>query len=260
MIWRKSGKIEWLESDQLSSIGVKHGWFSRQGGLSKGSFESLNIKHGMSDPQENVAANRELALAALGLKSENMVFIRHEFKDKILDVEKEKPSTQQDYFSADAVFSTDSKVVLAQGIADCGTIIISDKNAKILALVHSGWQPTRLNIVEKVVQKFISSGFQPDQLLASLGPMACGKCYEFGPEARQLFEGKYITQKGDQLFLDVRAKIHDQLKDSGVLEIDDCGVCTIEDQNFFSFRRDKDEHGECGRFMTVVSLPPKPAN
>ena len=98
-------------------------------------------------------------------------------------------------------------------------------------------------------------GIQSENITAVLGPAICKKCYEFGNEAKELFDEQYLSKKGDRYHVDLKSWTADELKKGGVGQVEDVGICTYEDQRFFSYRRDKDKNDHTGRFMTVVALP-----
>lgn len=231
-----------------SSLGARHGWFERSGGVSEGDFASLNVKKGFADSDENVTENRRRACRVLDANPDEMVFIRHEHGDELLIADEQ---TEPGDYIADATITNVPGRVLAQGTADCGTIVLSDPAGKVVGLIHASWRTLRTDLIQKTMAAIKEMTDEP--ISAALGPMACAKCYEFGDEATDLFDTKYLkTIKGRQ-HVDMATMIVDQLKSAGVNSIENLSVCTIEDERFFSHRRDKNADGECGRFLTLVS-------
>jgi YfiH family protein len=253
--------------------GIKHGWFMRYGGVSEDLFESLNGKKGMGDPDKNVDENRRRAINALfpGSKPENnLVHIIHQFKTGILTAS--EPGEFKDY---DACMTIDRELVLSQTTADCASLVIADLNRKVIALVHGSWHTLKANLICDVVAKLKQlSGV--GELVAGIGPMICKNCYEFGPEARDLFDTKYLitpqshpefisgseesdskilkqvqNDKQTRYLVDLKQMVIDQLKDSGISKIDDVHICTKEDERFFSHRR---SGADSGRMITLASL------
>lgn len=238
-------EVQFLESKLLSSFGVNHGWFMRHGGVSAGLFESLNGKKGSGDNDEKVYENRRRAWAALDLNSKKLAHIVHEFKTNIL-VATERGEFE--YF--DASITDERDIVLSQTTADCASVIIADKKRSVVALVHGSWHTLKAKIICDVVAK-LKSEFGAIDLVAGIGPMICKKCYEFGPEANDLFDACYLQPKLGKYLADLKQMVIDQLQESGVSEVDDLNICTLEDERFFSHRRNG---AKSGRMITLASL------
>lgn len=242
--------VQLVTSQQLSDLGVKHGWFMRFGGLSTGLFESLNGKKGSGDSDRHVDENRRRALKVLfpGLDSgskPNLTHIIHEFKTNILPA-----TTEGEFEGFDAVHTTDQDLVLSQTTADCASIILADKNSQIVATIHGSWHTISKGIIKKVINE-IDSVAGTGELIAGLGPMICRDCFEFGEEAKDIFHSEYLAKKGDKYLVDLKQMVIDQLSQSGVSRIDDVNICTKEDSRFFSHRRDG---AHSGRMITLASL------
>jgi len=254
-------KVQFVSSELLLKTGIRHGWFMRYGGVSEGLFESLNGKKGIGDGDENVDENRRRALAALChpeldsgsscnkdyclRRNDSIAHIVHEFKSNILDANQ---SGVFEFF--DASITDNKDIVLSQTTADCASIIISDLKGRCVALVHGSWHTLKAKIICDVVAK-LKQDFKATDLVAGIGPMICKKCYEFGPEAKELFDYKYLQPNTERYLVDLKQMVKDQLVDSGVREIDDLSICTLEDERFFSHRR---SGAHSGRMITLASL------
>lgn len=243
----------YLTSPKLAALGIKHGWFTRSGGVSLAEFASLNVKKGLGDPDEHVENNRRSALSVLGLSDQNLVYITHLHGDKVLIADRQMVGTDQ---PADAVLTDDPTLVLGQGTADCGTLILAASDRSVVGLIHASWRTLREGIIAKtfdlIQQKY---AVEPDELIAAIGPAICRQCYEFGPEADELFDAKYVDKVAhNSRHVDLKAMMHDQLREGRVRQVEDLHICTMEDPRFFSHRQ-REEPSQTGRFFTVVSLP-----
>ncbi len=244
----------------------------RYGGVSEGLFESLNGKKGTGDLNSNVDENRRRALAAVipaeaGIQKEaaQLAHIIHQFKTNILEAKRAGV-----YEGFDASYTTSPDVILSQTTADCGSIIITDTKGSVVALVHGSWHTLRDKIICETIAKL--KEHTANELVAGLGPMICKNCYEFGAEAKELFDPKYLSQldpvrhpvptsvipakAGIQKtevkhLVDLKQMIIDQLSESGITKIDDVNICTLEDKRFFSHRR---SGAKSGRMITLTSL------
>ncbi len=244
--------VQYLSSELLNTAGVTHGWFMRYGGTSSGAYESLNGKKGMDDADEHVIENRQRALTTLrpvtamhsGQLNRQVAHIIHEFKDNILMVRE-----AGEFRGFDASIATLNDVVLSQTTADCGTVIIASVGGDALTILHGSWHTLSAKIICKTVAKLKT--ITQLELVAGVGPMICKNCYDFGSEAKNLFEPKYITPKGEKYLVDLKQMVIDQLHESGVTKVDDLDICTFEDERFFSVRRDG---SNSGRFLTLATL------
>lgn len=262
-------EVKYVSSELLNSIGIKHGWFMRYGGVSEGLFASLNGKKGSGDTDKNVNENRRRALRVLttseaGTWSVGTAHIIHEFRTNILRAEE-----LGDFRFYDDSFTEKQGLVLSQTTADCASIIIGDTNKKVVSLIHGSWHTLNANIICDTVAKLKSiSGV--GELVAGIGPMICKNCYEFGPEAKELFNFIYLTpvfrhsrvdgnpvqtnsahSTQNKYLVDLKQMVINQLNESGIAKIDDLNICTKEDERFFSHRRDG---ASSGRMITLTSL------
>lgn len=237
-------EVDFVQSAMLDDRGIRHAWFMRYGGVSEGLFTSLNGKKGIGDPDANVMQNRQRAAQALGLKGQDIAHIVHAFKTDILVAD-----TAGEYTFFDAAITTDPTLVLSQTTADCGSIIVASEDQKVLSIIHGSWHTLRDNIIRDTVAKMKSHSTQP--FLAAIGPMICQDCYEFGPEAAQLFDAHYLKPAGQKFLVDLKQMIIDQLHESGVTQIDDLHICTKEDQRFFSHRR---SGAKSGRMLVLARV------
>jgi len=240
-----NNEVEFLTSSVLTKAGILHGWFTKYGGTSTGLFSSLNGKKENGDSDRNVDENRNRALKSVaGDSSFAISHIIHKFKTTILT--STEPGEHKGF---DASISTKSDTALSQSTADCGTIIIADLEGSVVALVHGSWHTLSESIICEVTQKL--KDYTTGELIAGIGPMICKRCYEYGPKAQNKFNKKYVTKISDSYFVDLKQMILDQLKKSGIEQIDDVNVCTKEDERFFSHRRNGKNSG---RFITLAKV------
>lgn len=236
--------VQFLSSKLLNNAGIQHGWFMRYGGVSDNLFSSLNVKKGNGDNDSNVEENRRRALSTLfkADQSGSLAFITHKFKTETIIVK-----DPGEYFGYDASITIQKEVILAQGTADCGSVIVASVDGGVIALVHGSWHTLRDKIICDVVAEIKSH--TSELLIAGIGPMICQNCYEFGSEAAMLFDKKYLRKIDNKLYVNLKQMIIDQLIESGVTKIDDTNICTFEDSRFFSHRRDG---AKSGRYLTLA--------
>ncbi len=241
-------KVEYLTS---KVIPFRHGFFTRLGGVSKKPFDSLNVTTRVGDSEKNVATNRRRALSALNLDVKNLAFIDEmPHGDKILAVT--EAAKGLDFNDYDAIMTNQADIVLGMSVADCAVIVITSEKDSVLGMAHSGWRGTYANIVPKLVEAMVEEyGVEPADLVAAIGPTVTVETYEVGKEVADNFDERYVEKRDGSLYLNLPLAIEDQLVESGVRTVDNVNVDTINDERFYSFRR---ENGETGRFLVVATL------
>lgn len=232
-------------------VGFRHGFFTREGGVSKDQFESLNATARVGDTDENVATNRKRALAALKLKPENLAFLDHlEHSNRILSVS--EAARGLDFDGYDAIITNVGGVILGISSADCAIIMLASEKEGVIGLVHSGWRGTRAFAVAKAIQAMVEEyRINPAHLRAVIGPAISSQSYEIGHDVAKEFDDRYLRRVKDKTYLDLGLAIEDQLIESGVKQIENLTVNTYTDERFFSYRRD---NGDTGRNLTVATL------
>lgn len=246
MIRRAKDSIIWYESELLKKLSVKHGFFASKGGVSSGAFESLNVKTGIGDNEENVTNNRELIKNTLDYKA--IVFSNH------LPHETELVWTDGDTGSdpaVDALATDTKKLAIGLSTADCLPIIISDGN--VLSVIHAGWRGTVAGIVEKTIDKLVANhGLNVSATVAACGPCICKDHFIVRDRAaQQLRSLAGESASGAEYKADLIALNVDQLERSGIKQIDKLGICSYESDEFYSFRQ---SNGKTGRNMTAALL------
>lgn len=217
---------------------------------------ALFPEHGLSFAPANILGNEEVKAHKTALANflqtdyKNLIFTFQTHSDKILKVDEEYIHSD-----GDGMFTNLFNKFLVIKIADCAAVLLYDSQHQNIAAVHSGWRGTMQNIVKKAILKLKKNyGTNPKNILAYISPCASFEKYEVEWDVAQYFPD-YIkeTREGKYLF-DNKGQIKNQLLDAGVkpvnIEISD--VCTINDTNFHSYRRDKEKSGRMAAFIGMV--------
>jgi YfiH family protein len=259
--WRGKDGVKVLVCGAVEEAGFDNGFSTRGGGVSAFPENSLNLSGFDDDTEENILENRrrfldvfegnfELAVAWQVHGNDVRIVRRH---DDIGDSEQR----------ADAVISDLPGVLAAVKTADCVPILLGDPIKKTFAAVHAGWKGTVGSIAKIAVEKLRENyGTKPENLIAAIGPAACGQNYEVGPEVIEQFNstferaGEYFTPTRDgHALVDLHAANRDQLIDAGLAadNIYTAPFCTMERTDlFFSYRREKGDFGKTGRLLSVI--------
>lgn len=242
-------KLEWLEFDVLDSYPhIAHAVFLRHGGVSEGSFASLNTALGVGDDPENVKANREIIRKKLGVPK--IVYATQTHGTNICRI---RQKNLEEMHSADALFTTERNVGLAITHADCQAALFYDPIHEAIAVAHAGWRGSAQNLFAKVVQTLHREvGTQAHNLIVCISPSLGPDHAEYKNYKHELPHDIWKFQITPNYF-DFWAVTKQQLLCCGVNEknIEFSKTCThCNKEDYFSYRRDK----ETGRHATVIAL------
>jgi YfiH family protein len=175
-----------LESALIGSTdGVRHGFFTRQGGVSSGIYASLNCGLGSDDDPANVTPNRARCAERLGVPASGLVTAYQIHGTAVAEVD--LPWTPGNGPRADALVTTRRGIALGILTADCTPILLADRQAGVIGAAHAGWKGAKAGVVEAVVEAMIRHGARHENIVAAVGPVIGAASYEVGPEFRQAF-------------------------------------------------------------------------
>jgi YfiH family protein len=252
-----------LQSKSLAALDrIRHGFFTRAGGVSSGCYESLNAGVGSNDTPAHVAENRARMAAAIGVAPERLIsaYQIHSPAVVIADAPWDAAARPK----ADAIVTRVAKLAIAVSTADCGPILFADAQAGVIGAAHAGWRGALSGVAEATIAAMERCGAERSRIVAALGPMIRQSSYEVGPEfvtqftkddpenARFFRDG---ARAGRALF-DLAGYITARLGRAGVGQIDDLGRCTYaEPQAFFSYRRSVHRREpDFGRHLNAIAL------
>ncbi|AZA11763.1 peptidoglycan editing factor PgeF [Corynebacterium gerontici] len=229
---------------------VRKVFTTKAGGVSRGPYASFNLAEHVGDEQQCVQDNRKRLQRILGVQ--HLQWMEQIHSNTVQEV---KAVTEEPIAACDSIVTTLRGVALGVLVADCVPVLLSDHEAGVIAAVHAGRLGARNGIVQRSVEAMRDLGAVPERIHALLGPAASGRNYEV-PEAMaadveaRLPGSRVLTDKGTP-GLDIRRGLLVQLRGLGVHAIHADPRCTIEDEQFFSYRRE----GVTGRFAGVTWLP-----
>jgi YfiH family protein len=236
--------------------GLDHALFTRQGGVSRPPFATLNVGHTVGDDLGAVRVNHERALAALGWRREQVATagLVHGARVAVVGLEHRGRVFQ----ATDGLVTAAPGVALMLRFADCVPVLFYDRRRRAIGLAHAGWRGLPAGVVGATVATMIESlGCRPADLWAGIGPSIGPCCYEVGPEVVE--QVKAAVNGGDpfrsvhgRVHLDLWAAVQSQLEEAGVGEIEVAQLCTAcHTDEWFSHRA---ERGKTGRFGVVIGL------
>ena len=200
-------------------------------------YESLNLAQHVGDDPAIVEANRK--------KIGPAQFMNQVHGDEIVLID----AISSKVPTCDGLITTTPNLSLAVMVADCIPLLLISK--EVVGAIHVGRAGLVNRIALTAVQKMRSLG--AIEIHAVLGPSICGGCYEVPFQMQQDVIAEHprafaTTRKGTP-GLDLSKALIADLVSAGV-SYEASTICTLEDQLYFSHRR----QNPTGRFAGVVSL------
>jgi YfiH family protein len=243
--------------------GIRHGFFTRAGGVSEGIYASLNCGLGSGDRAEHVAANRGRAMQQLDAGADALVTLHQIHSPTVVEVE--RPWGPGAGPKADGMVTAKSGVVLGILTADCAPVLFADSEAGVIGAAHAGWRGAVGGVVEATVAAMVALGAAPGRIVAAVGPCIAQRSYEVGPEFpapfladdaanRRFFQP--AARVGHFQF-DLRGYVAERLRRAQVTQLSLLNHDTVSSPDFFSYRRAcLNREPDYGRGLSAIALAP----
>ena len=272
-----------IHAPRLSEIdSIRHGFFTREGGVSEGIYASLQCGRGATDdPRENVAENRALAAKAMKVKRENLVSCYQHHSADVVVVEAPSAKVDAGFPSdgatrimppwrpgkppkADAMVTRTPSIALGILTADCAPVLFAEPGTGIIGAAHAGWKGALGGVLEATVEAMIALGVERQRIHAGIGPCITQPNYQVDTAYRDRFLAADPANaahfrpdaEDDRFRFDLPAFCRARLKAAGVRHTAFSGHCTYADEaRFYSNRRalHKDE-GDYGRGLSAIII------
>ncbi len=245
----------------LANAGVRHGFFTRRGGVSTGLYESLNVGVGSRDDPAAVAANRA-RIAAWFSRGADDLAICYQVHSALARVA--EAGWRGDRPEGDAVVTAAPGVVCGVLTADCAPVLMADPETGVVAAVHAGWKGALQGVIHSAVAAMEAVGARTDRVLAVVGPCIAQASYEVSADFQDRFE--HHDPGSEQFFISGEAagkRLFDlpgfvlwRLEEAGVGQAAWTGQDTRLDESAFFSNRRAHLAGEpdFGRMMSAISL------
>lgn len=236
---------------------VGHAVTTREGGVSRPPYHSLNLAYHVGDKKEHVDRNHELLAEAMGYDVRQIVHMRQVHGNQVFRVDADYDYTFVP--ECDALITDRVDMPLMVMVADCIPILLFDPEHNAVAAVHAGRSGLFKGVIPATADAMRRAyGTRPDKLLACLGGSIHACCYEVGDEivdeANRLGFGFAVEKREGSWYLDNVAIAEKQLEMIGVKKenIEMMEVCTgCQNDTLFSYRK---ENRTTGRFAGVIFL------
>lgn len=259
--------IPYISFNALEQTGMVVNAFStRQGGVSVGCLESMNLGFNRGDLDENVLKNHKIFAKAVGFPYENIVTTNQTHTTNVRVVTKEdcgKGITKdRDYSDVDGLITNVPRIVLTTYYADCVPLYILDPVNKAIGLSHSGWKGTVKRIGDNTLKLMNENyGTNPKDVICCIGPSICQDCYEISEDVANEFinefgkNNKILYNKGNGKYqLNLWESVKQVFLDAGVeydnIYTTDICTCCNKDE-LFSHRG---HHGKRGNLAAFLML------
>ena len=251
-----------LASSLLSAIpGLRHAFFSREGGVSEGIYAGLNGGTGSNDDAARVAENRRRMAEQMGVAPDRLLTLYQVHSPDV--VVATAPWDGGARPKADAIVTRTEGLAIGVTAADCGPILLVDPSARVIGAAHAGWKGALTGVLESTIDAMEKLGADRSGIVAAIGPLIRQHSYEVGSEFVERFldadaeNGLFFipsTRAGHSMF-DLAGFIRMRLENAGLLMIDDIGVDTYSDERFYSYRRSVHrKEPDYGRHVHAIAL------
>ena len=252
-----------LESKVLAALPcLRHGFFTRQGGVSQGQFQGLNCGLGSGDDAVAVRENRRRAMAIFGLPGEALVTAYQVHSATAVVVEAPWPPDARP--RVDGLVARKPGIALGVLAADCAPVLFGEPEGRIIGAAHAGWGGALGVILVATVDAMVRLGARRDSIRAAIGPAIAQASYEVGPEfpapflKRNSADAAFFapSRRAGHFLFDLPGYVASRLGALGIAAIDRLAHDTYaEPERFFSYRRNTHEGiGDYGRGLSAIAL------
>jgi hypothetical protein len=237
---------DWPAPDNVHAVAT-----TRLGGVSEGSYTSLNLADHVGEDPEIVTRNRNILITAAGLPAEP-VWLLQVHGTTLVEADVVAGAVE-----ADAVWTKTSNLPCAILTADCLPVLLCDRNGEQVAAVHAGWRGLCSGVLDKTVEQFLAAGISADNILAWLGPAIAPEAYEVDAAVKNSFMARlpdcassFSEVDTGHWHFNLYAAAREILASLGVNQTFGGDFCTYSEDRFYSYRNQAD----CGRQASLIWL------
>jgi YfiH family protein len=234
-----------FEAKAIAALdGISHGFFTREGGVSDGVYQTLNCGYGSNDLHERVAENRRRVASHLDAAHDDIVTVYQVHSANVVVVD--RPFTPGAVPKADALVTTTHGLAVGALAADCTPVLFAAPEAGVVAAAHAGWRGAVAGVLAETLAAMEKLGARRGEIRAAVGPTIHQPAYEVGPE----FEAQFVAQAPEnQRFFhrtttegrphfDLPGYCLAQLEAAGIGQVENAGRCTYANESLlYSYRR-----------------------
>lgn len=253
--------LEPITHSLLTQAGVRHGFFTRQGGVSTGLYDSLNVGVGSKDEPAAVSENRSRIAAWFGGTSDDIAscYQIHSAVARVAEA-----GWKGDRPEGDATVTGAKGVICGVLTADCAPVLLADAEAGVVGAAHAGWKGALGGVIHSTVAAMEALGARPTRMVAVIGPCIALESYEVGADFEERFDHhdpgsrRFFSpdEAADKRLFDLPGFVLWRLEQAGVGDAAWTGHDTrIDADRFYSNRRAYlNGEADFGRMMSAISL------
>ncbi|ARP99986.1 peptidoglycan editing factor PgeF [Pseudorhodoplanes sinuspersici] len=254
-----------VQSQLLSECsGIRHAFFTRDGGVSNGLYASLNGGVGSDDDALHVAENRARMARYLDVAPDHFLSAYQIHSPQV--VVADTPWTSDTRPRADAIVANTPGLAIGVSTADCGPLLFADEQARVIGAAHAGWRGALSGVIENTIEAMEKLGARRNTIKVSLGPLIRQANYEVSRDFIDQFVRENeayhrffapAARAGHAMF-DLPGFIAATIAKSGITQFQDLGLCTYADPDrFYSYRRSTHRaEPDYGRHINAIVLTP----
>lgn len=253
-----------ITSPLLDLAGVRHAFFTRQGGVSTGIYESLNVGRGSGDAPDDVAENRRRAAAHFSQPIERLV-TNYQVHSAAVSLIEAEADLAQPPSEADGLATNLPGVVLGALAADCAPVLFVDPKARVIGAAHAGWKGALSGVTDMTLTAMVQDfDARIENIVAVVGPCIGPASYEVGSEFLDRFVGEDAGnarffrpgELADKAMFDLPSYVLHRLRAAGVETCEWVGhdTCAREDLFFSNRRAFKRGEPDFGRLLSAIAL------
>ena len=237
---------------------IRHGFFNREGGVSKGIYKSLNCGPGSKDKIKNIKKNIEKVCKKIGCNKKNLILLDQVHSNIVHNVNR----VTKKKLKGDSLITGKKGIALGILTADCAPVFIYDPINNLISALHAGWKGAFKQIISKTIKKFKIKGSNLNDLIVVIGPCISKNNYEVKKDFLNKFIVKeksnknFFNYKNNKIFFSLNDFIKKSFLDLGIKNIEIIKKDTyILSNNFFSARKSlKKKLNDYGRNISVIMI------
>lgn len=218
------------------------------------------LKYHRYRDSEYASENKQKILDALGNNYDSLSILNQIHGDKSIIIDQSAGNGEVD---ADSHVTKNKKVLLGITTADCVPILFIDEKNEVVGAAHSGWRGAIGGIIDSTIKQMQKLGAEIHNMDIVIGPCIHQQSYEVDDKFFAVFieekksnESFFIPSKNpDRYMFDLPGYVKAKLAVYNPKNIFDMGINTFEAQeDFFSYRRYKDQPNAKGHILAIVGL------
>jgi len=240
---------------------LKHCFFSRKNGVSKGYYESLNCGIGSRDEKKNVLQNIKIVSKNISCNEKFLITLNQKHSDQVVHFRNERDVKNK--LDGDAIVCEAKNIGIGILAADCAPILFYDPIKKIIGCAHAGWKGALRGIIQNTIKKFNELNSNNKDIIAVVGPCIGKKNYDVKKDFFDEF--LKIDKKNENFFekinnkkylFDLRAFVNNEISVLNIKNIENIEIDTYSQKEFFySYRRSQvNNEKDYGRCISVILM------